>query len=153
MRQPDPAVCAFAIAVALLTSCKSSVQDSEKQAAATSASEEAASAGPPTAAVTQKTDDELCAWMCANCFREFAGLLEYPGDCRRVCIAQVTTKPCANELAAKVRCQVQNEDCRACDSEKQAALQCLRECAKLRRERGEETVPEHCKDKTTPPPT
>jgi hypothetical protein len=94
------------------------------------------------------TDDELCAWMCANCFREYAGLLEYPGDCRRVCIAQISTKPCAEELRAKVLCQVKSEACDACDAEKQAALQCLRDCSKLRREQGEEGLPAHCKDRT-----
>jgi hypothetical protein len=151
MKEFEAALCCMAIAIALLTSCKSSVQESEKQTAATAAAEEAATADTVTAAIAEKTDDELCAWMCANCFREFAGLLEYPGDCRRVCIAQITTKPCADELAAKVRCQVQNDDCRACDAEKQAALQCLRDCARLRRERGEEAVPDQCRDKTPSP--
>lgn len=101
------------------------------------------------AAVAEMSDDALCAWMCGNCFREYAGLLEYPGDCRGVCIAQVSTKPCAEQLRAKVVCQVANKACDTCDAEKQAALTCLRECAKLRRDGGEENLPEHCKD-TTP---
>ena len=94
------------------------------------------------------SDDTLCAWMCANCFREYAGLLEYPGDCRGVCIAQINTQPCAEQLRAKVVCQVSNKACDTCGAEKQAALTCLRECVKLRRDGSEENLPEHCEDKT-----
>lgn len=126
----------------LVFGCKSS----ERKAAAPEAAKP--EAAQVAAAVAEMSDDELCAWMCGNCFREYAGLLEYPGDCRGVCIAQVSTKPCAEQLRAKVVCQVASKACDACDTEKQAALTCLRECSKLRRDQGEENLPEHCKDKT-----
>jgi hypothetical protein len=100
------------------------------------------------AADVDTSDDELCAWMCANCFREYAGLLEYPGDCRGVCMAQLATKPCSDMLRAKVTCQFLEKACDTCDAEKQAALECLQACDKMRRVQGEESVPPHCRDRT-----
>ena len=106
---------------------------------------------PVAVDATGMTDDALCAWMCANCYREYAGLLEYPGDCRGECKSQITTGRCPEPMRAKVLCQVQNQDCDACEGEKQAALQCLRDCSKIEREQGKEDLPEHCRVKTPQP--
>ena len=82
----------------------------------------------PTAAavqVVEMTDDQLCAWMCSNCYGEYAGLLEYPGDCHAKCKSQITTEKCAQPRRTKVVCQVQNKSCDACDAEEQAVRECF----------------------------
>jgi hypothetical protein len=88
---------------------------------------EAAKAEPTAAAVevAEMTDDQLCIWMCNNCYGEYAGLVEYPGDCHAKCKAQITTERCAEQRRAKVRCQVQNKRCDACDAEEKAVRECF----------------------------
>ena len=133
-----------------LSGCKSSEQKAAQPEPVESEPEKSDPA-PAEADAAQMTDDELCAWMCANCYGEYAGLLEYPGDCRGKCKSQITTGRCPDPMRGKVLCQVRCKDCDACKPEKQAALECLRDCAKIEREQGEESLPEHCKVKTPEP--
>ena len=96
---------------------------SEDKAAQT----EAAKPEPAAAVVeiAEMTDDQLCTWMCGNCYGEYAGLVEYPGDCHAKCKAQITTEKCAEQRRAKVRCQLQNKSCDACDAEEKAVRECF----------------------------
>jgi hypothetical protein len=103
----------------------------------------------PTAAanVADLTDDELCAWICGNCYGEAVGLKPYPGDCHSDCKALLTTQPCSAPERGMVLCKVRNKDCRACRAEHRAIDQCLENCDRLKRQHNYDSskIPEHCK--------